>query len=62
MQVTRVLAAREHIAEAAAELREAVTAAREAVTAAREAGDSWTVIAAALDTTRQVAQQRFATN
>lgn len=51
----RILAAREHIADAEAELREAVTA-------AREAGDSWTVIAAALDTTRQAAQQRFGKN
>jgi hypothetical protein len=48
----RILAARQHIADAEAELREAVKA-------AREAGDSWTVIAAALDTTRQAAQQRF---
>lgn len=48
----RILAARQHIADAEAELREAVKA-------AREAGDSWTVIAAALDITRQAAQQRF---
>lgn len=32
----------------------------EAVAAARTAGDSWTVIGAALDVTRQAAQQRFA--
>ena len=32
---------------------------REAVAAARAAGDSWTVIGAALDVTRQAAQQRF---
>lgn len=51
----RILAARAHIAEAEAELRDAVKA-------AREAGDSWTVIAAALDTTRQAAQQRFGKN
>ena len=48
----RILAARQHIADAEAELRNAVKA-------AREAGDSWTIIAAALDTTRQAAQQRF---
>ena len=48
----RILAARQHLADAEAELRNAVNA-------AREAGDSWTVIAAALDTTRQAAQQRF---
>ena len=48
----RILAARNHIADADAELRAAVKA-------AREAGDTWTVIAAALDTTRQAAQQRF---
>jgi hypothetical protein len=48
----RILAAREHIADAETELRDAVRA-------AREDGDSWTVIAAALDTTRQAAQQRF---
>lgn len=48
----RILAAREQIGNAEAELRDAVRA-------ARDAGDSWTVIAAALDTTRQAAQQRF---
>lgn len=30
-----------------------------AVLSAREAGDSWTVIGAALNTSRQAAQQRF---
>ncbi|MCC6497013.1 MAG: hypothetical protein IT193_12245 [Propionibacteriaceae bacterium] len=48
----RILAAREHITNAEAELRDAVRA-------ARDAGDSWTLIAAALDTTRQAAQPRF---
>jgi uncharacterized DUF497 family protein len=51
----RILAAREHITEAEVELRDAVRA-------ARDAGDSWTMIAAALDTTRQAAQQRFGKN
>lgn len=51
----RILDARSAIVEAEAELRDAVQA-------AREAGDSWTVIAAALDTTRQAAQQRFGKN
>lgn len=51
----RILAARQQIADAEQELRDAVRA-------AREAGDSWTVIAAALDTTRQAAQQRFGRN
>ncbi|TXH10748.1 MAG: hypothetical protein E6R04_04605 [Spirochaetes bacterium] len=32
----------------------------EAVRASREVGDSWTVIAVALGTTRQAAQRRFA--
>lgn len=48
----RIIAARKQIAEAEAELRAAVKA-------ARDAGDSWTVIGAALDTTRQAAFQRF---
>lgn len=48
----RIIAARHNLAEAEEELRAAVHA-------AREAGDSWTVIGAALDTTRQAAQQRF---
>ena len=51
----RILAARAHIADAEAELRDAVMA-------ARDAGDSWGVIAAALDTSRQAAQQRFGRN
>jgi 3-keto-L-gulonate-6-phosphate decarboxylase len=48
----RIVAARKRIDEAEHELRAAVQA-------AREAGDSWTVIGAALDTTRQAAYQRF---
>ena len=48
----RILAARKDLATAEQELRDAVHA-------ARDAGDSWTVIGAALDTTRQAAQQRF---
>lgn len=48
----RILAARRDLAAAEQELRDAVRA-------AREAGDSWTVIGAALDITRQAAQQRF---
>jgi hypothetical protein len=48
----RIVAARRRQDEADAELRAAVRA-------AREAGDSWTVIGAALDISRQAAQQRF---
>lgn len=48
----RIIAARRRIAEAESELRAAVAA-------ARAAGDSWTVIGAALDTSRQNAYQRF---
>ena len=48
----RIIAARKNVADAEHELREAVRA-------ARAAGDSWTVIGAALDITRQAAQQRF---
>jgi hypothetical protein len=48
----RILAARENLAAAEKELRDAVLA-------ARDAGDSWSIIGAALDTTRQAAQQRF---
>lgn len=48
----RIIAARKKVAQAEQELREAVHA-------ARDAGDSWTVIGAALDTTRQAAFQRF---
>nr|WP_300144328.1 hypothetical protein [Propionicimonas sp.] len=51
----RILAARQEIAAAEQELRDAVKA-------ARDAGESWTVIASALDTTRQAAQQRFGGN
>ena len=51
----RILAACQGIASAEQELRDAVQA-------ARDAGDSWTVIASALDTTRQAAQQRFGGN
>ncbi len=47
----RILSAREGLSAAEEELRAAVRA-------AREAGDSWTVIGAALDITRQAAQQR----
>ncbi len=48
----RIIAARQALAAAEREVRDAVRA-------ARDAGDSWTVIGAALDTTRQAAQQRF---
>ncbi len=48
----RIIAARHQLADAEQELREAVRA-------ARAAGDSWTVIGAALDISRQAAQQRF---
>jgi hypothetical protein len=48
----RIIAARKAVAEAEAELRAAVTA-------ARAAGDSWTIIGAALDVSRQAAYQRF---
>jgi hypothetical protein len=47
-----IIAARRRLDEAEQELRDAVQA-------ARDAGDSWTVIGAALDTTRQAAYQRF---
>lgn len=47
-----IVAARKRIDEAEEGLREAVAA-------ARAAGDSWTVIGAALGTTRQNAHQRF---
>lgn len=47
-----IIAARQRVADAERELRGAVRA-------AREAGDSWTVIGAALDTSRQAAYQRF---
>ncbi|MGH3494573.1 MAG: hypothetical protein ACRDQ1_15250 [Sciscionella sp.] len=48
----RIIAARKKLAQAGQDLRDAVQA-------ARDAGDSWTVIGAALDTTRQAAYQRF---
>jgi hypothetical protein len=48
----RILAARRGPAAAGQELDDAVRA-------ARQAGDSWTIIGAALDTTRQAAQKRF---
>jgi hypothetical protein len=48
----RIIAARKAVDNAEAELRAAVAA-------ARAAGDSWTVIGAALDTSRQNAYQRF---
>ena len=48
----RIIAARQDLAAAEQEVRDAVRA-------ARDAGDSWTVIGAALDITRQAAQQRF---
>ena len=48
----RIIAARQKLADAEQELRDAVQA-------ARDAGDSWTAIGAALDTTRQAAFQRF---
>lgn len=52
LQFRNIIAARRKVTEAEQELRNAVQA-------AREAGDSWTVIGAALDTTRQAAFQRF---
>jgi hypothetical protein len=48
----QIIAAREDVARADAALREAVAQ-------ARDAGDSWTIIGAALGTTRQAAFQRF---
>jgi len=48
----RVVRARKALDEAERELRQAVDA-------AREAGDSWTVIGAALNMSRQGAQQRY---
>ena len=51
----RIIAARKGVEDAEQELRAAVQA-------ARDAGDSWTVIGAALDTTRQAAFQRFGTS
>ncbi|MCA0307170.1 MAG: hypothetical protein LCH87_07365 [Actinobacteria bacterium] len=51
----RILAARQGIADAEQELRDAAKA-------ARDAGDSWAVIASALQTTRQAVQERFGGN
>ncbi|GAB2693633.1 hypothetical protein [Thalassiella azotivora] len=48
----RIVAARQDLSLAEEALRDAVRR-------AREAGDSWTVIGAALDISRQAAQQRF---
>ncbi|MGJ9411870.1 hypothetical protein ACHAAC_04090 [Aeromicrobium sp. CF4.19] len=48
----RIVAARQQVSDAEDGLREAVQA-------AREAGDSWTIIGAAMDTTRQAAHERF---
>jgi hypothetical protein len=48
----RIIAARKGVEDAEQELRDAVAA-------AREAGDSWTLIGAALGTTKQAAYQRF---
>lgn len=48
-----------HIVAARAGVAQAETELREAVRAARAAGDSWTVIGAALEISRQAAQQRF---
>ncbi|MGO0577662.1 hypothetical protein [Ornithinimicrobium panacihumi] len=63
------VAARTHPARDAAHFRriiqaraDLVTAEQElhaAVRAARDAGDSWSIIGAALDITKQAAQQRF---
>jgi hypothetical protein len=52
-QFRRIRAARKALESAQQELRDAVTA-------ARTAGDSWTVIGAAMGTTKQAAFQRFA--
>ena len=49
----RIIEARKGLESAEMELRDAVTA-------ARAAGDSWTVIGAALGTSKQAAFQRFA--
>ena len=48
----RIVAARHALAAAEDELLDAVRA-------AREAGDSWTIVGAAMGTTRQGAQRRF---
>lgn len=48
----RIIAARKRLAEAEREFHDAVAA-------AKDAGDSWTVIGAALGVSRQAAQRRF---
>lgn len=48
----RIIAARRKLVDTEQELRDAVNA-------AHDAGDSWAVIGAALDTSRQAAFQRF---
>jgi hypothetical protein len=48
----RIITARSNLSVAERELRDAVRS-------AREAGDSWTIIGAALDVSGQAAQQRF---
>lgn len=48
-----------NIRAARANLEQAKTDLREAVDQARAAGDSWTTIGAALETSRQAAYQRF---
>lgn len=50
--IRRIIAANKALADAENELRAAVGA-------ARAAGDSWVMIGAALDISRQAAQQRF---
>ena len=52
VHLRRIMGARKKVTAAEQELRDAVQA-------ARDAGDSWTVIGAALETTRQAAFQRF---
>lgn len=52
-QFRRIIAARKALEAAQEELRDAVAA-------ARDAGDSWTVIGAAMGTTKQAAFKRFA--
>lgn len=56
----RDAAAFRRIVAAVDAVQDADTELIEAVRAARRVGDSWTVIAVALGTTRQAAQQRFA--
>ena len=52
MHFRRIIAARKKLVDAEQELHDAVNA-------AHDAGDSWAVIGAALDTSRQAAFQRF---